>query len=163
MLREFATTWRVIASATIMLVFAAVITFGSEASAQPVQRTANSDGTPQYVPPLPSSPGAVVLDYSDFGSQARAYELLGHEWWQWEAGGSFEIDDVFDVHVVVYRDRTLDDVMRAYPTIVGVQDYRYVAYDDAMAYLADNLAELRDPDYDTDYVAMMMLHFLTTR
>jgi hypothetical protein len=161
MLREFATAWRVLASATIMLAIGAVIAFGRAAPVQPEPR--NSDGTPQYVIPLPSSPGAVVLDYRDFGSQARAIDLLGHEWWSWEAGGSFEADDFFDVHVVVYRGRTLDDIERAYPTIEKLQDYRYVAYDDAMAWLDRNFDDLRDPMWGADYAGRMTLHFLMTR
>ena len=104
----------------------------------------NSDGSPQSLPPGPPSRPShtLVLAYADFGPQALAGELLGTEWWQWEGGGSWEIDDAFDVRVVVYRGMTLAAVKAEYPTVVGKADYRYASYDEAVAYLDRSLAEI---------------------
>lgn len=106
----------------------------------------NSDGSPQILPPGPPSrpPHTLVLAYADFGPQVMASELLGMEWWQWEAGGSWEPGDAFDVRVVVYRGMTLAEVQAEYPTVVGKADHRYVSYDEAMAYFDRSLAELED-------------------
>jgi hypothetical protein len=104
----------------------------------------NSDGSLQVLPPGPPSrpPHTLVLAYDDFGPQAMAGQLLGMEWWQWEAGGSWEIEDRFDVRVVVYRGITEREVVAEYPTLVGLADYRYVSYDDAMAYFEENIADI---------------------
>lgn len=104
----------------------------------------NSDGSPQILPPGPPSrsPYTIVLAYDDFGPQAMAFELLGMGWWQWEGGGSWEPGDRFDVRVVVYRGLTLAAVQAEYPTVEGRADYRYVRFDDAMAYFERNMAEI---------------------
>jgi hypothetical protein len=68
--------------------------------------------------------------------------LLGDAWWSWEAGGSFEPGDEFDVRVVVYQGRTLDEVKERYPTVKGKGDYRLIQRDEAIRYLDDNIAEL---------------------
>lgn len=104
----------------------------------------SSDGSPQILPPGPPSrpPHTLVLAYHDFGPQVLAAERLGMEWWQWEGGGSWELDDAFDVRVVVYRGMTLAEVQAEYPTVVGEADYRYVSYDEAVAYLDRSLAEI---------------------
>jgi hypothetical protein len=108
----------------------------------------NSDGSPQILPPGPPSrpPHTLVLDYDDFGPQAMAFGLLGMQWWQWEAGGSWEPGDRFDIRVVVYRGITLAAVQAEYPTVEGRADYRYVSYDDAMAYFERSMAEIEDED-----------------
>ncbi|HRI10421.1 MAG TPA: hypothetical protein PKW35_21525 [Nannocystaceae bacterium] len=97
----------------------------------------NSDGSPKELPPGPpsSAPHTLVLAYDAFGPQAMAGELLGPEWWQWEPGGSWESGDRFDVRVVVYRDRSADEVAAAYPSVAGKADYRYVTHADALAHL----------------------------
>lgn len=121
---------------------------GAVARVQPVgvqpQVPRNSDGSLQVLPPGPPSrpPHTLVLDYDDFGPQGMAYELLGMEWWQWEAGGSWEMGDRFDVRVVIYRGITEPEVATEYPTVVGHADYRYVSYDEAMAYFEENIAEI---------------------
>lgn len=106
----------------------------------------NSDGSLQILPPGPPSrpPHTLVLAYDDFGPQALAFELIGMEWWQWEAGGSWEPGDRFDVRVVVYRGMTLAAVQAEYPTVEGRADYRYVSYDDAMAHFDRAMAEIED-------------------
>lgn len=104
----------------------------------------NSDGSLQILPPGPPSrpPYTVVLAYDDFGPQVMAWELIGMEWWQWEAGGSWEPGDRFDVRVVVYRGLTLAAVRAEYPTVEGRADYRYVSHDDAMAHFDRAIAEI---------------------
>jgi len=97
----------------------------------------NSNGSPKRLPQGPPShpPYTLVLSYDDFGPQALCSDLLGFAWYQWETGGSWEIDDSFDVRVVVYRGWTRDEVMKRYPTARNQSDYRYVAYADAIAFL----------------------------
>ena len=104
----------------------------------------NSDGSPQILPPGPPSrsPYTIVLAYDDFGPQAMAFGLIGMDWWQWEGGGSWEPGDRFDIRVVVYRGLTLAAVQAEYPTVEGKADYRYVSYDDAMAYFERSMAEI---------------------
>ncbi|MBI3898981.1 MAG: hypothetical protein HY308_11900 [Gammaproteobacteria bacterium] len=83
----------------------------------------------------------VVLNYEDFGPQAMAYELLGMEWWQWLPHGDSR-PTTYDIKVVVYRNGTLDDVKHQYPTVAEKeQDYRYLAYPEALQYLDKNIKE----------------------
>lgn len=76
----------------------------------------------------------LALEYRDFRPQAAAHELIGFEWYQWNSHGSSRPSETDDVKVVVYRNTSLDDVRRQYPVIHERQDYRYVRYDDALAY-----------------------------
>lgn len=119
---------------------------GAPARHDPAQQepARNSDGSLQVLPPGPPSrpPHTLVLAYDDFGPQALAGTLIGAEWWQWEGGGSWEPGDRFDVRVVVYRGLSLAAVEAEYPTVEGRADYRYVSYDDAMAYFERGLAEV---------------------
>ena len=140
-----------IAHSTVLAAIASLLpacTDGRGASEPPASKPAdaparNSDGSLQVLPPGPPSrpPHAVVLAYDDFGPQVLAGELLGPEWWQWEAGGSWALDDRFDVRVVVYRGMTLAEAQAEYPTVEGRADYRHVSYDDAMAFLERALVE----------------------
>ncbi|EKE70635.1 hypothetical protein [Gallaecimonas xiamenensis] len=58
----------------------------------------------------------MVLSYQAFGPQVTATEVLGNEWWQWQAHGDSRPRD-YDVKVVVYRGISLIDVKAAYPVI----------------------------------------------
>jgi hypothetical protein len=104
----------------------------------------NSDGTSKRLPPGPPDEPSVtvVLPYDAFGPQSMAGTLIGQQWWSWEAGGSFEIDDSFDVRVVIYRDRTAEQVARTYPVVRNQSDYRYVERGEALRYLDAQIAEL---------------------
>lgn len=104
----------------------------------------NSDGSLQVLPPgAPSRlPYTLVLDYDDFGPQAMSFGLIGMSWWQWADGGSWEYGDRFDVRVVVHRGIPESAVRAQYPTVEGRSDYRYVSYDDAMAYFDRNIADI---------------------
>lgn len=114
---------------------------GAPARPEPAR---NSDGSLQVLPPSPPSrpPHTLVLAYDDFGPQALAHGLLGMAWWQWEAGGSWEPGDRFDVRVVVYRGISRAAVEAEYPTIEGHADHRTVTYDDAVAYLERAMVEI---------------------
>lgn len=76
----------------------------------------------------------LILNYSDFGPQAAAHELIGFEWYQWESHGDSNPNTKYDVKVVVYRNTRLNKVKEMYPVIKGKQDYRYVHYRDALEY-----------------------------
>lgn len=97
----------------------------------------NSDGTAKQLPPaLPVRAGEMLmLCYDDFGPQSMAVGLLGSEWWSWEAGGSFEPGDRFDVRVIVHADGERTAAEMRYPTERGVADYRIVSRADALAHL----------------------------
>lgn len=70
--------------------------------------------------------------------------LIGTEWWSWEAGGSYEPGDSFDVRVVVYQGRSARQVEAVYPTVKGQSDYRLLPRAAALQYLDKRIAEL-DP------------------
>ncbi|MBU1069948.1 hypothetical protein KJ975_10315 [Myxococcota bacterium] len=115
----------------------------------------NSDGTLKRLSPAPpNDPGhTVVLCYDDFGPPSLQEGLVGPEWWSWEAGGSFEPGDSFDVRIVVFSGRTEQEVQELYPTVKGISDYRRLSRDAALRYLDEKIAELGslppDPDeYD---------------
>ncbi len=105
----------------------------------------NSDHTRKRLGPSP--PGepdhTILFRYDDFGPQVLASRLIGMDWWSWEAGGSFEPTDSFDVRVVVFRDRTVEQVAARYPTIEKASDYRLVSRESALRYLDEAERELR--------------------
>ncbi len=94
-------------------------------------------------PPAPTDAEAwIVLEYGDFGPQAAAYELLGMQWFQWSGHGDSDPRSLDPIQVVVYRpDRvSLSEVRARFPVIESErQDYRYITYEDALAYLDDTL------------------------
>ncbi len=78
----------------------------------------------------------MILDYSAFGPQVAAYEVIGYEWHQWECHGDSNPDTAYDVKVVVYREMLLKDVQALYPVNEEAkQDYRYLEYIRVMDYL----------------------------
>jgi hypothetical protein len=83
-----------------------------------------------------------VLDYADFGPQSLAYKTTGMEWWQWDDHGHPDPAYEYDVKVVVYRDIPLIQVQESYPVLEAKeQDYRYLTYAKAMAYLDEQIQE----------------------
>jgi hypothetical protein len=77
----------------------------------------------------------LVLDYGDFGPQVIASEVIGMQWWQWQSTGDPRPRE-YDIKVVVYRDRTLEQAKESYPVDPArQQDYRYVEYTNALEYL----------------------------
>ena len=78
----------------------------------------------------------LVLTYEDFGPQVAAHELLGMQWWQWEAHGDSDPTTSCPIKVVVYRGIPLSDAQRRHPTSeADLRDYRYVEYSMALQYL----------------------------
>lgn len=77
----------------------------------------------------------LVLDYADFGPQAMAYKVLGPKNHQWDPQTPIPFG-AEGVRVVVYRNIDLEQVKQHFPVDPGRhQDYRYLAYSDALDYL----------------------------
>jgi len=85
-----------------------------------------------------------VFEYDDFGPQVMAYELIGMQWYQWDNHGYEEPDYKYNIKVVVYYQISLDDVKRAYPTVKGEVDYRYVTKERALSHLKSKIAECEE-------------------
>jgi hypothetical protein len=104
----------------------------------------NSDHTPKCFPEAsPADPGHTVLfTIADFGPPSMQLGLVGTEWWSWEAGGSFEPGDRFDVRVVVFQGRSEAEVQKRYPTVRGKSDHRLLSRDAALRYLDAKIVEL---------------------
>ena len=78
--------------------------------------------------------------------------LLGDDWWAWEAGGSFEPCDRFDVTVVVHQGSPSDTTRARYATVRGKADYRFIERGEAIRYLDEQIAELgRTPAGPDEY------------
>ncbi len=83
----------------------------------------------------------VVLNYSDFGPPSLCEGLIGSDWWQWQEHGESRPSN-YDIKVVVYRGYKLKHAQKQYPVIPRRnQDYRYVSYDQAIAFLNDSIEE----------------------
>ncbi len=77
----------------------------------------------------------VVLNYSDFGPQVIAGEVIGMEWWQWLSHGEPR-PAVYDIKIVVFQDIPLKEIKRLYPIKPDMQkDYRYLKYEKALDFL----------------------------
>lgn len=77
----------------------------------------------------------LVFDYADFGPQAMAYRVIGPKNHQWDPQTPIPFG-AEGVRVVVYRDIGLEEVQQHFPVDPSRhQDYRYLAYADAMDYL----------------------------
>ena len=77
----------------------------------------------------------MVLRYGRFGPQVLAHELIGFEWYPWNACGHPDPRHIDDIWVVVYRDIGLEEVKRLYPVVKDLgKDYRYVHYGKALQY-----------------------------
>ena len=88
-------------------------------------------------------PEALVMEYDDFGPQVMAHELLGMEWWQWEAHGDSNPATTYPVRVVVHRGLGAAELAARYPVDpVKKIDHRYVTVERALAWLGENIAAL---------------------
>ena len=77
----------------------------------------------------------LVFDYADFGPQAMAYRTIGPKNYQWDPQTPI-LFGAEGVRVVVYRNIRLEEVEQHFPLDPQRhQDYRYLAYADAMEYL----------------------------
>ncbi len=91
----------------------------------------------------------IVLDYSDFGPQVIAYEIIGMEWWQWNDHGNSRPTE-YDIRVVVYKNINAEEIKKRYPVIIEKkQDYRYLKYQDAIKYLNSKIEEDAMPSVTT--------------
>ena len=83
----------------------------------------------------------LLLDYTDFGPQVIAHELLGMEWWQWQPHGNSR-PTTYPIKVAVYRKISLEEVQSRYPiNREKEQDVRYVNYQEALTYLDSHIQE----------------------
>ena len=84
----------------------------------------------------------IVLPYNAFGPQAMAHQIIGFGWYQWRCSGCGYLNaPADDVRVVVYRGITREETIRRYPVVMNEQDYRYLSYEDAVAYLVEQERE----------------------
>lgn len=95
----------------------------------------------------------LILSYSAFGPQAMAFETIGYEWYQRNRVGNCDPNAPQDyVRVVIYRYISLQEAKRRYPVVMEKQDYRYLSYEDALAYLDEQekvvseIEEMSDSD-----------------
>jgi hypothetical protein len=87
----------------------------------------------------------LILDYSDFGVQAMAYDLLGYQWYQWDSHGVPDPKTKYTIKVIVYKNIRLDEVRQVYPVSKDIkQDYRYVGYSTALKYLNEKIIEIKE-------------------
>lgn len=84
---------------------------------------------------------SIILDYSDFGPQVIANQVIGMEWWQWQPHGDSRPKN-YDIKVVVYKEVSLTDIKAAYPVDIGKEkDFRYIEYDKAISFLDEMIAD----------------------
>jgi hypothetical protein len=96
--------------------------------------------------------GEMILPYSAFGPQVVAYELIGKEWWQWDAHGDSRPRE-YPIKVVVYWDQTREQTAKRYPVNKSkLQDYRYVEYSKAVAHMQKVIKELKAMELDTSTI-----------
>jgi len=88
-----------------------------------------------------------LFEFDAFGPPSMAFEVLGQEWWQWDAEGhAFEASGG-TVWVVVYRQLPPDELRHRFPVIQGLAcDHRYLEVADAVAYLGKAIEELEELD-----------------
>jgi len=88
------------------------------------------------------SSNLVILNYKDFGPPSMSFELLGQSWWSWESSGSSSPNQLYPIKVVVYSNKTLEQVKSQYPVIpIKKQDYRYIRLEQANRYLNKNIQD----------------------
>lgn len=74
-----------------------------------------------------------------------AYETVGYDWHQWNNVGPCDaVEPADEVRVVVYRGILLREAQRRYPVVSPGDDYRYLAYEDALSYLDARVREASD-------------------
>ena len=113
------------------------------------ERTADSGGGSQS-----GSAPMLLLDYEDFGPQVMAHELIGFQWYQWDAHGSEDPGVHYDIRVVVHEKGQLEQARKRYPVVKGKTDYRYVDAEFAIAYLDRMIADCestRNPPEDVSF------------
>ncbi len=87
------------------------------------------------------------LNYSEFGPQALAADLIGPEWWQWQASGSSDPKQRYDIKVVVYYGLSEADIAINYPVNdLKFMDYRYLELERALDFLDAKIEENTLPE-----------------
>ncbi len=106
------------------------------------------------------SPTIFIAKYKDFGPPQLSAPLLGNQWWQWPDPENHK-PVAYDVKVVVYRNISIDIVKTSFPVIPEKkQDYRYVAYEDAVVYFDETIQQLLSDmkeSGDAESIAMMSM------
>ena len=88
-----------------------------------------------------TNPNWLLMNYTDFGPQVIAQEIIGMEWWQWQDHGD-SVDRSYAIKVVVYNDIAEEIAKRAFPVNPEKNlDYRYVEYEKALEYLDEKIDE----------------------
>lgn len=83
-----------------------------------------------------------VMRYEDFGPPSMVYEWIGFDWWQWQPHGDSDPNQHYDIRIVVYRNASLEEVRRKFPVNpAALKDYRYVAYEDAIQHLEQQIED----------------------
>lgn len=92
----------------------------------------------------------LIFDYSDFGPQAMAQELLGKSWWQWQSSEESLLSSE-DVQIIVYQGIPISILKKRYPDDLDKgRDYRYIKYEDALEYLNQKIDENVIPSLTVD-------------
>ena len=82
---------------------------------------------------------SVVLNYDAFGPQVIASEVIGMQWWQWQAHGD-STQKNYDIKVVVYKDVSIESIEKQYPVDSNKEnDFRYLEYQAAIRYLDEKI------------------------
>jgi hypothetical protein len=85
----------------------------------------------------------IILNYKDFGPPSLAGELLCSYYWQWDKHGDSRPRD-YNILVVVYRNVDIKSIKLQFPVVEEKeQDYRYVEYDNAIAFLNSSIEDLQ--------------------
>ncbi|HUV59856.1 MAG TPA: hypothetical protein VMW09_07060 [Desulfatiglandales bacterium] len=87
----------------------------------------------------------LIKDYSDFGTQAMCYDLIGYQRYQWNNDGNPDPRKEYNIQVVVYKDIDLVKVKKIYPVSkIMKRDYRYVEHNKALEYLDKQIKQIKE-------------------
>jgi len=108
-------------------------------------------------------PHTLLLDYDDFGPQVIAHELIGMQWFQWDAHGDESRKE--KIVVVVYSGQGKEAVSKQFPVNRATkQDYRYVSQKAALDFLDKQITALKgDRDIDGEVRAGLLKSLGGTR
>jgi hypothetical protein len=96
----------------------------------------------------------LILKFSEFGPPSSTFELIGTEWFQWKTHGSPNPHKYDNVQVVVYRNRSLEEIKIMYPVIESKeQDYRYLHFDAAIKHLKYLIPKFKSANLPNDHLS----------
>ena len=108
-----------------------------------------------------ASPQLLMLRYDEVGPQVLANELIGFQWWQWEAHGDSNPETTYDIRVIVYKDILLKAVQQQYPVNPEFTiDFRYVSYSKIINYL-DHIMKTYPKEVDIEKYAAVKEKIIT--